>query len=142
MYLLFLRFMMGYRSFLQSVFKWKEFLSPSCYTNIISHFLNIFFGWELNNISKDRKIQFFQHLFSTTSTLSVLHLIQRMSATESCKYKNTSTYLPGSHQSSLFNDFTKLTLPIRIFIGRYNIFFIYLLLLFFLTVEYTISNDT
>ncbi|KAF7158985.1 hypothetical protein CNMCM6106_005939 [Aspergillus hiratsukae] len=75
-YFLFLLF--GRRSILSSTPMWQTILYPPIFVRIIDASLSILFGWEGKNISRYQKLAGYLHLYSFTSTKSVVHWFQIM----------------------------------------------------------------
>ncbi|KAH8882645.1 alpha/beta-hydrolase [Thozetella sp. PMI_491] len=71
LYLLF-----GRRSILSSATMWQSILYPPIFTKAIDFGLNFLFGWKTLNISTSQKLAAYPHLYSFTSTKSVVHWFQ------------------------------------------------------------------
>ena len=71
---LFLAF--GRRSILSSATMWQSILYPPIFVRIIDMSLSFLFAWSGKNISIDQKLAAYPHLYSFTSTKSVVHWFQ------------------------------------------------------------------
>lgn len=72
--LLFLAF--GRRSMLGSTMMWQSILYPPIFVQVIDRSLKFLFNWSSKNISAHQKLAAYPHLFSFTSTKSVVHWFQ------------------------------------------------------------------
>ncbi|PMD14183.1 alpha/beta-hydrolase [Hyaloscypha hepaticicola] len=71
LYLLF-----GRRSILSSATMWQSILYPPIFVKTIDMGLSFLFGWHVRNISPSQKLAAYPHLYSFTSTKSVVHWFQ------------------------------------------------------------------
>lgn len=71
---LFLAF--GRRSILSSATMWQAILYPPIFVRIIDMSLSLLFNWSAKNISTAQKLAAYPHLYSYTSTKSVVHWFQ------------------------------------------------------------------
>ena len=71
LYLLF-----GRRSILSSATMWQSILYPPLFTKVIDTGLTFLFNWKTRNISTSQKLAAYPHLYSFTSTKSVVHWFQ------------------------------------------------------------------
>ena len=71
---LFLAF--GRRSILSSATMWQALLYPPIFTRFIDMSLSFLFGWHTRNISTHQKLAAYPHLYSFSSTKSVVHWFQ------------------------------------------------------------------
>lgn len=71
LYLLF-----GRRSILSSATMWQSILYPPIFVRFIDMGLQFLFGWMSRNISPNQKLAAYPHLYSFTSTKSVVHWFQ------------------------------------------------------------------
>ncbi|KAF2085361.1 alpha/beta-hydrolase [Saccharata proteae CBS 121410] len=71
---LFLAF--GRRAILSSTTMWQALLYPPIFVRFIDMALSFLFGWTANNISAHQKLAAYPHLYSFTSTKSVVHWFQ------------------------------------------------------------------
>ncbi|SPN99954.1 related to triacylglycerol lipase [Cephalotrichum gorgonifer] len=71
LYLLF-----GRRSILSSATMWQSILYPPIFVRLIDMSLSFLFGWRTQNISMSQKLAAYSHLYSYTSTKSVVHWFQ------------------------------------------------------------------
>lgn len=72
--LLFLAF--GRKSILSSATMWQSILYPPIFVRLIDTSLAFLFGWYSKNISAHQKLAAYPHLYSFTSTKSVVHWFQ------------------------------------------------------------------
>ncbi|SZF01808.1 unnamed protein product [Blumeria hordei] len=66
----------GHYSILSSTTVWQSILYPPIYTRLIDLALSNLFGWKVRNISASQKLAAYSHLYSFTSTKSVVHWFQ------------------------------------------------------------------
>ncbi|MCJ1307934.1 cholesterol esterase [Agyrium rufum] len=66
----------GRRSILSSATMWQSLLYPPIFVRIIDFSLSGLFGWKSQNISVHQKLAAYPHLYSFTSTKSVVHWFQ------------------------------------------------------------------
>jgi lysosomal acid lipase/cholesteryl ester hydrolase len=66
----------GRRSILSSTTMWQAILYPPIFVRTIDLALTFLFGWYGKNISPDQKLAAYPHLYSYTSTKSVVHWFQ------------------------------------------------------------------
>ena len=66
----------GRRSILSSATMWQALLYPPIFVRIIDMSLFFLFGWTASNISTHQKLAAYPHLYSFTSTKSVVHWFQ------------------------------------------------------------------
>ncbi|CAK7274601.1 cholesterol esterase [Sporothrix epigloea] len=71
LYLLF-----GRRSILSSATMWQSILYPPLFVHVIDVGLSFLFGWRTENIDTSQKLAAYAHLYSYTSTKSVVHWFQ------------------------------------------------------------------
>lgn len=71
---LFLAF--GRKAILSSTTMWEALLYPALYVSIIDKALSFLFSWKTANITTSQKLAAYPHLFSYTSTKSVVHWFQ------------------------------------------------------------------
>ncbi|KKK25174.1 hypothetical protein P175DRAFT_0430119 [Aspergillus ochraceoroseus IBT 24754] len=72
----FLFLLFGRRSILSSTTMWQTILYPPIFMRIIDTSLRLLFNWRCRNISRPQKLAGYLHLFSFTSTKSVVHWFQ------------------------------------------------------------------
>ncbi|MCJ1286109.1 cholesterol esterase [Xylographa opegraphella] len=66
----------GRRSILSSTTMWQTILYPPIFTRLIDLSLAFLFGWKTKNISVHQKLAAYPHLYSYTSTKSMVHWFQ------------------------------------------------------------------
>ena len=66
----------GRRSILSSATMWQQILYPPLFTRLIDSSLTFLFNWTGRNISPAQKLAAYPHLYSFTSTKSVVHWFQ------------------------------------------------------------------
>ncbi|KAF4632101.1 hypothetical protein G7Y89_g6033 [Cudoniella acicularis] len=66
----------GRRSILSSANMWQSILYPPIFVRAIDMGLSFLFGWHARNISTSQKLAAYPHLYSFTSTKSVVHWFQ------------------------------------------------------------------
>ncbi|KAK4194545.1 putative sterol esterase [Triangularia verruculosa] len=66
----------GRRSILSSATMWQSILYPPLFTKFIDLGLSFLFNWQTRNISTSQKLAAYPHLYSFTSTKSVVHWFQ------------------------------------------------------------------
>jgi len=66
----------GRRSILSSATMWQSILYPPIFVRTIDMGLSFLFGWNARNISASQKLAAYPHLYSFTSTKSVVHWFQ------------------------------------------------------------------
>lgn len=66
----------GRRSILSSATMWQSILYPPLFTKMIDLGLSFLFNWRTENISISQKLAAYPHLYSFTSTKSVVHWFQ------------------------------------------------------------------
>ncbi|KAK6956391.1 hypothetical protein Daesc_001668 [Daldinia eschscholtzii] len=66
----------GRRSILSSATMWQSILYPPLFMKLIDMGLSFLFGWKTKNISVSQKLAAYPHLYSFTSTKSVVHWFQ------------------------------------------------------------------
>lgn len=66
----------GRRSILSSANMWQAILYPPIFIRAIDMGLSFLFGWHARNISTSQKLAAYPHLYSFTSTKSVVHWFQ------------------------------------------------------------------
>ncbi|KAI1080160.1 alpha/beta-hydrolase [Whalleya microplaca] len=66
----------GRRSILSSATMWQSILYPPIFMRCIDMGLSFLFGWKTKNISVSQKLAAYPHLYSFTSTKSVVHWFQ------------------------------------------------------------------
>jgi lysosomal acid lipase/cholesteryl ester hydrolase len=71
---LFLAF--GRRAILGSTTMWQALLYPGIFSYVIDKALGFLFGWKMANITPHQKLAAYPHLYSFTSTKSVVHWFQ------------------------------------------------------------------
>ncbi|KIE01390.1 triacylglycerol lipase, partial [Metarhizium majus ARSEF 297] len=68
--------MFGRRSILSSATMWETLLYPPIFCHLIDRGLGFLFNWKTKNISASQKLAAYPHLYSFTSTKSVVHWFQ------------------------------------------------------------------
>lgn len=66
----------GRRSILSSTTMWQSILYPPIYLQVIDAALRFLFNWQGKNITLEQKLAAYPHLYSFTSTKSVVHWFQ------------------------------------------------------------------
>lgn len=66
----------GRKSILSAATMWQAILYPPIFTRIIDMSLSFLFGWSAKNISAHQKLAAYPHLYSFSSTKSVVHWFQ------------------------------------------------------------------
>ncbi|KAI1206685.1 alpha/beta-hydrolase [Annulohypoxylon truncatum] len=66
----------GRRSILSSATMWQSILYPPIFIKVIDMGLSFLFGWKTKNLSVSQKLAAYPHLYSFTSTKSVVHWFQ------------------------------------------------------------------
>ena len=66
----------GRKSLLSSTTMWQSILYPPIFVNIIDASLSFLFNWTAKNISPEQKLAAYPHLYSFTSTKSIVHWFQ------------------------------------------------------------------
>ncbi|KAK4137103.1 alpha/beta-hydrolase [Trichocladium antarcticum] len=66
----------GRRSILSSAAMWESLLYPPLFTKVIDLGLSFLFAWRTKNIDTSQKLAAYPHLYSFTSTKSVVHWFQ------------------------------------------------------------------
>lgn len=66
----------GRRSILSSTAMWQSILYPPIFVRVIDTALSFLFGWRTQNIAMSQKLASYNHLYSYTSTKSVVHWFQ------------------------------------------------------------------
>lgn len=66
----------GRRAILGSTTMWQALLYPGIFAWVIDKSLSFLFGWKMLNIASHQKLAAYPHLFSFTSTKSVVHWFQ------------------------------------------------------------------
>jgi lysosomal acid lipase/cholesteryl ester hydrolase len=66
----------GRRSILSSATMWQSILYPPIFVRVIDMGLSFLFGWHARNMSTSQKLAAYPHLYSFTSTKSVVHWFQ------------------------------------------------------------------
>ena len=66
----------GRRSILSSTAMWQSILYPPIFVRVIDMALSFLFGWQAKNIAVSQKLASYNHLYSYTSTKSVVHWFQ------------------------------------------------------------------
>ncbi|RDW62299.1 alpha hydrolase-10 [Coleophoma cylindrospora] len=66
----------GRRSILASATMWQSLLYPPIFVRVIDLGLSFLFGWKALNMSASQKLAAYPHLYSFTSTKSVVHWFQ------------------------------------------------------------------
>lgn len=66
----------GRRAMLSSTTMWQAILYPGIFTWVIDKALSFLFGWKMANIAPHQKLAAYPHLYSFTSTKSVVHWFQ------------------------------------------------------------------
>ncbi|CAH0016970.1 unnamed protein product [Clonostachys rhizophaga] len=66
----------GRRSILSSATMWESLLYPPLFSRVIDMGLSFLFNWQTKNISASQKLAAYPHLYSFTSTKSVVHWFQ------------------------------------------------------------------
>ena len=66
----------GRKAILASATMWQSILYPPIFVRLIDTSLRFLFGWTAVNISPDQKLASYPHLYSFTSTKSVVHWFQ------------------------------------------------------------------
>ncbi|RAR10710.1 lysosomal acid lipase cholesteryl ester hydrolase precursor [Stemphylium lycopersici] len=66
----------GRKSILPSTTMWQSILYPPIFVRLIDKSLSFLFGWTAKNITPEQKLAAYPHLYSYTSTKSVVHWFQ------------------------------------------------------------------
>ena len=66
----------GRRSMLNSATMWQAILYPPIFVRVMDISLRFLFGWQTKNITQTQKLAAYPHLYSFTSTKSVVHWFQ------------------------------------------------------------------
>lgn len=95
----FLFLLFGRRSILSSTTMWQTILYPPIYVRIIDTALSILFNWRCRNITHIQKSAAYMHLYSFTSTKSVVHWFQII-RNGNFQFFDDETYSPFSIASN------------------------------------------
>jgi len=68
--------MFGRRAILSSATMWQSILYPPLFVKVIDMSLSFLFSWNVKNISTSQKLAAYPHLYSFTSTKSIVHWFQ------------------------------------------------------------------
>lgn len=93
---LFLAF--GRRSMLSSATMWQSILYPPIFVRLIDMSLSFLFNWSGKNISIPQKLAAYPHLYSLTSTKSVVHWFQIVGVLQPIDLN----YVPRSESRDIF----------------------------------------
>ncbi|CAI2178015.1 2131_t:CDS:2 [Funneliformis geosporum] len=110
----------GRKAVLSMALFWQKVLSPPIFTKIIDLALRFLFGWNCKNISETQKAIAYYHLYSYSSTKSLVHWFQIIGSrkfqmfNDLPPYSYTSTSLGYSCQKF---PTLQITTPIAIFYG-------------------------
>ena len=63
----------GKLSMLSQVHGWKRLLSPEAFEKVCSYSMQLLFGWSCSEMSLKRRIELYQHIFSSSSVQCVEH---------------------------------------------------------------------
>lgn len=89
----------GRRSILSSTTMWQSILYPPLFSKVIDLGLGFLFNWKTRNISTSQKLAAYPHLYSFTSTKSVVHWFQII-RTKSFQMYDDDVHPPISLSSS------------------------------------------
>ncbi|KGO66023.1 Alpha/beta hydrolase fold-1 [Penicillium italicum] len=95
----FLFLLFGRRSILSSTTMWQTILYPPIFVRIIDTALWALFNWKCRNISQAQKLAAYLHLFSFTSTKSVVHWFQII-RNKNFQFYDDEVYAPFSVAAS------------------------------------------
>ncbi|KAK0633234.1 alpha/beta-hydrolase [Immersiella caudata] len=93
----------GRRSILSSATMWQSLLYPPLFTKVIDLGLTFLFNWRTQNISTSQKLAAYPHLYSFTSTKSVVHWFQII------RTKSFQMYDDDVHPPMLLSSSSKYT---------------------------------
>lgn len=77
----------GRKAMFAKVLNIKNILTPHMFSNLVSRAMFFLFKWRCDNITQTRKPALYQHIFSPSSVLCVLHWFQIMEANVLTNYK-------------------------------------------------------
>lgn len=95
----FLFLLFGRRSILSSTTMWQTILYPPIYVRIIDTALSTLFNWKCRNITWTQKLAAYLHLYSFTSTKSVVHWFQII-RNKNFQFYDDETHAPFSIAAS------------------------------------------
>lgn len=95
----FLFLLFGRRSILSSTTMWQTILYPPIYVRIIDTALRALFNWKCRNIARTQKLAGYLHLYSFTSTKSVVHWFQII-RNKNFQFYDDEVYAPFSVTAS------------------------------------------
>ncbi len=104
--LLFLLF--GRKSILSSATMWQSILYPPIFVRAIDMSLSFLFGWQAQNISFAQKLAAYPHLYSFTSTKSVVHWFQIIRTKAFQMYDDDIQSLPILSGASLGSKYSRV----------------------------------
>ncbi|KAK4453480.1 Alpha/Beta hydrolase protein [Podospora aff. communis PSN243] len=93
----------GRRSILSSATMWQSLLYPPLFTKVIDLGLTFLFNWKTQNINTSQKLAAYPHLYSFTSTKSVVHWFQII------RTKSFQMYDDDVHPPMLLSSSSKYT---------------------------------
>ncbi|OQD74284.1 hypothetical protein PENDEC_c011G03969 [Penicillium decumbens] len=91
----FLFLLFGRRSILSSTTMWQTIVYPPIFVRIIDTMLLMLFNWKCRNITRTQKLAAYMHLYSFTSTKSVVHWFQII-RNENFQFFDDETHAPFS----------------------------------------------
>jgi lysosomal acid lipase/cholesteryl ester hydrolase len=97
----------GRRSILSSATMWQSILYPPIFVRVIDMGLSFLFGWHARNMSTSQKLAAYPHLYSFTSTKSVVHWFQIMRTKSFQMYDDDVQPVIGSHMASKYTKVAK-----------------------------------
>jgi lysosomal acid lipase/cholesteryl ester hydrolase len=95
----FLFLLFGRRSILSSTTMWQTILYPPIFVRIIDTALSALFNWKCRNITQTQKLAAYLHLYSFTSTKSVVHWFQII-RNKNFQFYDDEIYAPFSMAAS------------------------------------------
>ncbi|KAI3540760.1 ab-hydrolase associated lipase region [Colletotrichum abscissum] len=93
----------GRRSILSSATMWQSILYPPIFVRVIDMGLSFLFNWQTKNITLSQKLAAYPHLYSFTSTKSVVHWFQII------RNKSFQMYDDDVHQPMSISSSSKYT---------------------------------
>ncbi|TFY82020.1 hypothetical protein EWM64_g1984 [Hericium alpestre] len=102
----------GRKAILSSAVMWQSILYPPIFSRIIDTSLDFLFSWKSTNISPLQKVAAYAHLYSFTSTKSIVHWFQIMRNARFLMYDD-EVYSPASHGRPSVTGYLPAKFPTR-----------------------------
>lgn len=109
----FIYLLFGRHAMLPSTLMWMKILSPELFVAGVDRAIRFLFDWSAATISRPRKVELYQHIFSYASVKTVVQWFQLIKLRRLAMYSDDAS----AHRVPVEYDLKRLKVPTAVFVG-------------------------